>query len=73
MDLYWLALPFLPRIGNQTWMKLLNHFGSPKEIFSVPAKELKFFGLHEETIKNIISGQWKKKAEALFKLSLIHI
>ncbi|HDD45165.1 MAG TPA: DNA-protecting protein DprA [Candidatus Desulfofervidus auxilii] len=67
MDLYWLALPFLPRIGNQTWMKLLNHFGSPKEIFSVPAKELKFFGLHEETIKIIISGQWKKKAEALFK------
>ncbi|MCD6319222.1 MAG: DNA-processing protein DprA [Candidatus Desulfofervidaceae bacterium] len=61
---YWLALHYLPGLGNQGCLRLLQHFGQPQHVFSAPEKVLKEAGVKEETIKAIKAGTWQALAQA---------
>lgn len=37
----WIGLSLVPEVGSKRFVSLLNHFGSPKEVFSSSLKELK--------------------------------
>lgn len=61
---YWLALHYLPGLGNRRCLKLLQFFGHPQQIFSASEKILKEAGVKEETIKAIKTGKWQALAQA---------
>ena len=54
--LHWLALALAPGLGPRKSRELLEHYGSPEEIFRASASELTAFGLHSATARNIASG-----------------
>jgi len=56
---YWLALHYLPGLGNQGCLRLLQYFGQPQHIFSASETTLKEVGVKEETIKAIKAGTWQ--------------
>ncbi|MDD2337625.1 MAG: DNA-processing protein DprA, partial [Geobacteraceae bacterium] len=39
-ELFWLALKNVPHIGNVTFRRLLNHFGTPERVLSASEREL---------------------------------
>lgn len=70
----WLALSFIPGLGQRTYLKLLKEFRHPKQIFSAEEKELKSFGLSERLIRDIKGYDWRKEVEReLKKLSDLNI
>ena len=51
---FWLALNLVPGVGPITFKRLLNRFGSPKDVFNAPISSLqKVEGINKKTIKNI--------------------
>lgn len=39
-ELFWLALKNVPHVGNVTFRRLLNHFGTPERVLSASEREL---------------------------------
>lgn len=59
----WLALSFIPGLGQHRYLKLLKEFRYPKAILKAEEKELRNFGLSERVIKNIKRHDWRKEVE----------
>jgi DNA processing protein len=64
--LFWFALKAVPHVGNVTFRRLLNRFGSPENVFAARPEELASIrGIHPETIAGIGNKDSKTYAEAL--------
>ncbi len=63
--IHWLALNLIPKVSNKYLYKLVEHFGSPQEVFSAPLKELE----HVEGVPSKIAAKIKEfdKKSALKK------
>ena len=61
---YRLALSFVPEVGAKRGMALLKHFGTAKDIFKAPAKELKKTdGITDERARGFKSAQVLQRAD----------
>lgn len=50
----WIGLSLVPGVGCKRFISLINHFGSPREVFSARLKELeKIPDIGEMTARNI--------------------
>jgi DNA processing protein len=62
--LFWFALKAVPHVGNVTFRRLLDRFGSPENVFTASAKELASIrGILPETIACIESHDYRSGAE----------
>ena len=58
---YWVALNLIPGIGQILSHRLLEHFGDPKRIFAVSAKELsRIEGIGAKLAQEIVSFRWEE-------------
>ncbi len=63
--LFWFALKALPHVGNVTFRRLLDRFGSPENVFTASPKELASVrGIHPEAIACVGSHDCMAAAEA---------
>ncbi len=60
---FWLALKHIPGLGNQTALRLLQHFHSPAAILTAKEKELRQLGVREKTISALKQKEWKRAVE----------
>lgn len=61
---YWFALKAIPHIGNVTFRRLIERFGSPEKVFNASAEELASVkGIHPDSIPSIISKSSHAVAE----------
>jgi DNA processing protein len=60
---FWLALKYIPGLGNQTALRLLHHLGSPAAIFTAKEEELRQLGVREKAISVLKKEGWKKAVE----------
>jgi len=60
----WIGLSLVPGVGSKRFVSLLNHFGSPKEVFSARLKELeKIPDIGETTAQSIMNFNSWEEAE----------
>jgi DNA processing protein len=59
---YWLALKFIEDIGNVTYVRLIDAFGSPRDVFHAPANDLRKVPKITGKIASAIKGfsNWEK-------------
>ncbi len=57
---YWLALCRAPGVGPISFLRLLNRFGTPREILSAGRAELAEFGLNPELLDYLAQPDWSK-------------
>ncbi len=70
----WLALSFIPGIGQRTYLKLLKEFKHPKAILEAEEKTLRSFGLSERLIRDLKGYDWREEVEReLKRLSELNI
>lgn len=63
-EFYWIGLKAVPGIGNVTFRRLLERFGSPCDALSAPAGELAGIrGMTPAIIDAMGSGAWQRFAE----------
>ncbi len=64
----WLALRMIPKLGNVTYMRLLEKFGEPARVFEAGLKELTDTpGVYTSTAQKIRSRAWEGDPEAELK------
>jgi DNA processing protein len=56
-NIYWLALALTPGLGPTRGRKLVEHFGSPQEIFHASLTELEALNLQAQSAQHIALGQ----------------
>jgi len=59
----WVALSLVTGVGSRTAGRLLEHFGSPTNVFAASRSELQAFGLEDEVIARIHSAEPRRQAE----------
>ncbi len=63
-EFYWIGLKAVPGIGNVTFRRLLERFGSPRSVLSASSAELATVrGVTQPAIDAIGSGGWQRFAE----------
>ena len=60
----WFALKNVPRVGNVTFRRLVNHFGSPGKVLSAGESELAAVeGLHPSVITSLLQHDYRQFAD----------
>lgn len=59
----WIALSLVTGVGSRTAGRLLDHFGSPTEVFAASRSALQAFGLEDEVIDRIRSEEPRRQAD----------
>ncbi len=61
---YWLALKLVPGVGAVTFLRLVDYFGSPKDVLNANRQELaRVKGISKKAIENIVSKKFEKDPE----------
>ncbi len=55
----WLALHRAPGIGAKTFLALIEHLGSPREVLAAGERAWRGMGLREETVRALRSPPWE--------------
>lgn len=64
-ELHWIGLKSVPGIGNVTFRRLLERFGTPEAALSAPAGSLSLVrGVTADVCEAIVTGAWRGFAEA---------
>lgn len=66
---YWLALKFVPGIGNTAYRRLLEHFGTPENVFRATKKELlRIKAIQKKSLSAIVNFDLANEVEKELKL-----
>ena len=69
----WIALSRIPGVGSLRFQFLIEHFGSPEQVFQASTRELSMVkGIDNKTTQSIISNLEKAKSLAEKDLKYIH-
>lgn len=61
---YWIALKSVSQVGNVTFRRLLERFGSPENVLRASASEIASVrGVGPTVVEAIRSGEWRKAAD----------
>ncbi len=63
-EYYWFALKNVPHVGNKTFCRLVEHFGSPANVLSSSESELSALkGIHPHIVSSVLGHDYRQFAE----------
>lgn len=63
-EYYWFALKNVPHVGNVTFRRLVNHFGSPARVLSANESELSAVeGIYPSAVSSLLQHDYRQFAE----------